>query len=203
MERTQSKTSVLLGCGLIGLALILSSHAVAQEPSSGNGNMPSTRIRRQILVSLIDRKLAVLEGRQVLRTFPVAVGAEVSPSPEGEFQIINRVANPAYYHPGTVIPAGIDNPIGPRWIGLDQKGYGIHGTNQPLSVGHAASHGCIRLRNSDVVQLFEMVRAGDMVEIRAQRDEQMAKIFGGVAATDTSAIAQARPVATEDTTSGQ
>jgi lipoprotein-anchoring transpeptidase ErfK/SrfK len=202
MERTQSEQRVLLICGAIALAVVMSSHAVGQEHSFAN-TTSSTRIRRQILVSLIDRKLAVLEDGKVLRTFPVAVGAEVSPSPEGEFQIIRRVANPTYYHPGTVIPAGIDNPIGPRWIGLNQKGYGIHGTNQPRSVGHAASHGCIRLRNSDIVQLFEMVRAGDTVEIRAERNEQMAQIFGGLAATDTSALAQTQPWTTGDTTSGQ
>jgi hypothetical protein len=102
-----------------------------------------------------------------------------------------------------VIPAGNDNPIGPRWIGLNQKGYGIHGTNQPHSVGHAASHGCIRLRNSDVVKLFEMVRTGDTVEIRAERDEQIAQIFGGFAASDASAMAQVQREGSATIASGQ
>jgi lipoprotein-anchoring transpeptidase ErfK/SrfK len=159
---------------------------------TASAQQPSARIPRQIVVSISDRKLAVIEDGKVLRTFPVSVGAAVSPSPTGEFQIVNRLANPTYYHPGTVIPPGDDNPIGPRWIGLSQKGFGIHGTNQPRSIGHAASHGCIRLNNRDVVQFFQMVSVGDTVSIRSERDEQIAQIFGGVADTDTSAVAQAQ-----------
>jgi len=136
---------------------------------------------KQILVSIPDRKLAVLEGGLVVRIFPVSIGAATSPSPVGTFQIVNLVVDPTYYHPGIVIPPGRDNPIGPRWIGLSRKGYGIHGTNEPKSVGRASSHGCIRLRNADIRQLFAMVHVGDMVEIRFERDRQTAEIFGGVA----------------------
>jgi lipoprotein-anchoring transpeptidase ErfK/SrfK len=134
--------------------------------------------RREVLVSIADRKLAVLRDGSVLKIFPVAVGASVSPSPAGGFQIANRVANPAYYHPGVVIPPGKDNPLGPRWIGLNKKGYGIHGTNEPGSIGKAASHGCIRLRNRDIQELFAMVMVGDIVQIRGERDQQTAEIFG-------------------------
>ena len=137
------------------------------------------RARRTVLVSIPDRKLAVIEDGDVIATFPVAVGADESPSPTGEFQIISRVANPTYYRPGTVIPSGKDNPVGTRWIGLSQKGYGIHGTNAPRSIGHAASHGCIRLRNRDVEKLFTMLQVGDVVQIRAERDDQIAQIFDG------------------------
>ena len=148
------------------------------------------RVARQVLVSIPDRKLAVLEGGKVIRTFPVAVGAEISPSPSGEFKIVNRIANPTYYHPGVVIPAGAGNPIGTRWLGLNRKGYGIHGTNEPKSIGKAASHGCIRLRNRDMEQLFRMVGVGDTVQIRGERDEQVAEIFGGAPVTQELAQAQ-------------
>jgi L,D-transpeptidase ErfK/SrfK len=120
----------------------------------------------------------------------VAVGATATPSPTGEFTIVSRVANPAYYHPGTVIPPGESNPLGTRWLGLSQKGYGIHGTNVPRSVGHARSHGCIRLRNRDVEKLFAMLQVGDAVEIHGERDEQVAQIFGGAADETTLASAQ-------------
>jgi len=133
---------------------------------------------RTVLVSLVDRKLAVIEDGVVVATFQVAVGADVTPSPTGEFKVVNRVENPTYYRPGNVIPAGKNNPVGTRWLGLSQKGYGIHGTNAPGSIGHAASHGCIRLRNSDVEKLFTMVQVGDTVEIRGERDEQVAQVFG-------------------------
>ena len=140
-----------------------------------------------MLISLADRKLAVIEDGNVIAKFSVAIGAAASPSPTGKFQIVNRVSNPTYYHPGTVIPSGKDNPVGARWIGLNQKGYGIHGTNAPKSVGHAASHGCIRLRNRDVERLFAMLKVGDAVEIHSERDEQVAQVFGG--STDDTTVA--------------
>jgi len=143
---------------------------------------------RTVLVSLVDRKLAVIEDGVVIATFQVAVGADVTPSPTGEFKVVSRVENPTYYHPGTVIPAGKNNPVGTRWLGLSQKGYGIHGTNAPGSIGHAASHGCIRLRNSDVEKLFTMVQVGDTVKIRGERDDEVAQIFG---ALDEKLLAEA------------
>ena len=132
---------------------------------------------RRIIVSIADRRLVVVEHDQILATFPVAVGAPTSPSPVGTFTVINRVANPTYYRPGTVIPPGPRNPIGTRWIGLSHKGYGIHGTDVPSSIGYAKSHGCIRLRNADVERLFEQVRAGDIVELRAELTPDIAPFF--------------------------
>jgi lipoprotein-anchoring transpeptidase ErfK/SrfK len=137
------------------------------------------RMRRVVLVSIADRRLAVIENGNVLAYFPVAVGAGVSPSPTGEFEIVSRVANPTYYHQGVVMAAGKDNPVGTRWMGLNLKGYGIHGTNAPRSIGHATSHGCIRLSNRDVERLYAMLRVGDIVEIRGERDEEIASVFGG------------------------
>jgi lipoprotein-anchoring transpeptidase ErfK/SrfK len=177
--KTAKITAVLV------LVLILAGNAAAQTQA----NIASLRPCRRVLVSIPDRELAVLEGEKVLRTFSIAVGAQVSPSPIGQFNIVSRVVNPTYYHPGVVIPAGKANPIGPRWIGLNHKGYGIHGTNEPLSIGKAASHGCIRLRNQEIKQLFAMLRVGDTVEIRAERDPEIAQIFGG-SSTETSTVAQ-------------
>lgn len=150
------------------------------------------RVHRVVLVSVPDRKLAVIEDGNVIATFSIAVGAAASPSPTGEFQIVSRVSNPTYYRPGTVIPSGKDNPVGTRWVGLSQKGYGIHGTNAPRSIGHAASHGCIRLRNRDMERLFTMLRVGDVVAIRGERDEQVAQVFG-TGADDTTVAATQVP----------
>jgi len=132
---------------------------------------------RRLVVSIPDRKLAVIENNEVVEVFTVAVGAPNSPSPTGTFTIVNRVANPTYYHPGKVIAPGPQNPIGTRWIGLNQKGYGIHGTDQPSSIGYAKSHGCIRLRNADVERLFERVRSGDVVELHAERTPELDQLF--------------------------
>lgn len=174
---------------ILALIVALASTAYGQNTAAAG-----PRVKRQVIVSVPDRKLAVLENGVVLRTFAVAVGAAVSPSPTGEFAVVNRLTEPTYYHAGVVIPAGPGNPLGPRWVGLNKQGYGIHGTNAPGSIGKAASHGCIRLRNRDIVQLFAMVSVGDTVEIRGERDEQAAEIFGGEVSTPV-AVAQAQTAA--------
>jgi lipoprotein-anchoring transpeptidase ErfK/SrfK len=185
------------------LALALAAPALGQSAQNANSVPASRRPGRRVLVSIPDRKLAVLEDEKVIRTFPVAVGAAVSPSPIGEFQIVSRIAHPTYYHPGVVIPPGSDNPIGPRWVGLNQKGYGIHGTNEPRSIGKAASHGCIRMRNRDIERFFRMVSVGDRVEISNARDEQIARIFGGVADGSGAEIAQAQAAGMTSAGGGQ
>src|SRR5580698_8812180 len=71
---------------------------------------------RQIVVSLEDRKLALVENGQVVKVYPVAVGKPSSPSPVGTFTIARRVANPTYHHDGKTIPPGPRNPVGSRWM---------------------------------------------------------------------------------------
>ncbi len=178
--------------------ILLVGFAAVAKGQDSKAETPVERItvQRQVVVSIPDRKLAVLENGKVVRIFRVAVGRRSSPSPTGEFRIAKRLSNPTYYHPGVVIPPGDDNPLGPRWVGLDQKGYGIHGTNEPWSIGKAASHGCIRMRNGDIKQFFALVSVGDAVQIRAERDQQIAEIFGGetqtiVAQADASQLAGA------------
>jgi|SRR4029077_10975220 len=175
----------------VDLAQGVESQVSAQRADAKLGQPPAQiRVKRQVIVSVPDRKLVVMQNGAVLRVFEVAVGADVSPSPSGTFEIVRRLTEPTYYHAGVVIPAGDDNPLGPRWVGLNKKGYGIHGTNAPRSIGKAASHGCIRMRNRDIVQFFAMVSVGDTVEIHGQRDEQVAEIFGGQASEPTE-VAQA------------
>jgi len=181
MDRPNGRATAKQGRAVLlaGLALALAAASFGQASSAPTVKSTAGRVPRTVLVSLPDRKLAVIEAGNVIATFPVAVGAAVSPSPTGEFEIVSRISNPTYYHPGSVIPSGRDNPVGTRWLGISQKGYGIHGTNAPRSVGRAASHGCIRLRNRDMEQLFTMVRVGDAVEIRGERDDEIAQIFDG------------------------
>jgi lipoprotein-anchoring transpeptidase ErfK/SrfK len=173
-----------------GILLALVLLGVKEGLAQNTAQLSRSRSSRHVVVSLSARKLAVLEDGKILRIFQIAVGADRSPSPTGEFEIVNRVSNPTYYHAGQAIPPGKDNPIGTRWVGLSKKGYGIHGTNAPRSIGKAASHGCIRLRNRDMEQLFPMLRAGDRVEIRSDQDQLMAQIF---VTTDQASMAVAAP----------
>jgi L,D-transpeptidase ErfK/SrfK len=200
MRRRTQKDQALRTRGTVSaprlaMALLLAAaRALAQDRTVASGQGPAAQIpepTRQIIVSIPDRKLALIEDGRLVKMYPVAVGSASSASPTGRFRIRERLTNPTYYAPGTVIPPGPGNPLGPRWIGLTSKGYGIHGTNEPRSIGHAASHGCVRMRNRDVADLFERVRAGDVVELHGERDDEILKWFGGDEAS--IALAQANP----------
>lgn len=143
--------------------------------------------KRVVVVSLEDRKLALIENGVVQKTYTVAVGKASTPSPVGTFTIESHVANPTYSHEGRVVPPGPQNPVGSRWMGLSIRGYGIHGTNVPSSIGKAASHGCIRMGKADVEELFSLVHVGDTVELIGTRNEETAKLFGMPATTMPSA----------------
>jgi|GEM_PF-6689527 len=131
----------------------------AQAPEVKGLNPPEENEPQRIVVSIPDRKLALLDARgTVIKTSDVAVGKHTTPTPTGSFKVVVRVPNPTYSRRGKVIGPGTSNPVGTRWLGLSKKHYGIHGTNVPSSIGHAASHG-IRMRNRDVEELFELVRA--------------------------------------------
>lgn len=167
---------------------------------------PASRV---LVLSIPDRMLALTEDGVVLKTFRVAVGKPSTPSPAGEMKIINKVADPTYYHKGTVVKPGKGNPLGSRWMGLSKPGYGIHGTNVQNSVGKAASHGCFRMRKHDVEELFILVRVGDLVEIHEERDAKVATIFvepgKNVIATPSVSLAHAlahAPEATEGEAGG-
>ncbi len=133
--------------------------------------------KRQIIISIADRQLAVIDHGQVLKTYPIAVGTRGTPSPDGDFVIINHAKDPVYRHGDTEIAPGKDNPLGTRWMGLSLKGYGIHGTNVQSSVGKAVSHGCFRMRKQDVEELYALVQVGDTVMVRRERDAMIAKVF--------------------------
>jgi lipoprotein-anchoring transpeptidase ErfK/SrfK len=146
----------------------------AQEPQEAAANDAPVR---KIVISIPDRRLALLQDGEVVKIYPVAVGADETPSPDGDFTIINHAVNPTYRHEGKEIGPGKNNPLGNRWMGLSRKGYGIHGTNVQSSVGKAASHGCFRMKKKDVEELYSLVQVGDTVTIRAERDELTASLF--------------------------
>ncbi|HWR17452.1 MAG TPA: L,D-transpeptidase [Terriglobales bacterium] len=164
---SETKTKLRL---ILAVLILAAARVYGQEQASQSA--------RQIVISIPDRKLALIENGTVTKVFSVAVGKAATPSPSGSFKIVTRITDPTYYAPGKIVEPGPLNPLGTRWIGLSQKGYGIHGTNAPKSIGKAASHGCIRMAKKDVEELFKIVRPGDVVEIRAERDELISQVFG-------------------------
>jgi LysM repeat protein len=118
------------------------------------------------VVELSDFSLTVhLQGYYVKR-YVIGIGKDGS-TPLGRFPVLNKVVNPQYTDPDGRVFEGTDpdNPLGERWIDLGDS-YGIHGTIDPDSVGRAASRGCIRLRNDDIVELYDFLIIGSEVAIR-------------------------------------
>jgi hypothetical protein len=151
--------------------------ATTQTASMASAQPVSDEHTRQIIISIADRRLALLEDGKLIKTYPIAVGTHSTPSPDGEFTIINHAVDPVYRHKGKEIEPGKNNPLGNRWMGLSLKGYGIHGTNVPGSIGKPASHGCFRMARLDVEDLYNRVKVGDTVIIRRERDALIAKVF--------------------------
>jgi hypothetical protein len=182
----------------VATAVLLVTEAMAQSDAKQQPVASATAAKRLIVVSLEDRKLALVEDGQVKRVYTVAVGKPSTPSPIGTFTIERRVANPTYHHDGKTVLPGPGNPVGTRWMGLSIHGYGIHGTNQPKLIGKAASHGCIRMSKADLEEFYDMVAVGDTVELVGQRNAETAQLFGG---GPNPAAPAAQPVQVAMTTS--
>jgi lipoprotein-anchoring transpeptidase ErfK/SrfK len=125
-----------------------------------------------IVIRRESKALYFYEGERLVRSFPVATGQAVYPTPIGDFHIIAMWRNPWWYPPHSQwarglkpIPPGPGNPLGTRWMGISAPGVGIHGTPDPASVGYSASHGCIRMYIPSAEWLFSHVRIGAPVFI--------------------------------------
>ncbi len=106
-----------------------------------------------IHVSLSNRTLTLLRNQTVVKVYPIAVGRMLHQTPIGEFIVINKAPNPG-------------GPYGTMWMSLSKKGYGIHGTNNPSSIGKEVSRGCIRMYNHNVEELARIIPIGTPVSIR-------------------------------------
>ena len=132
------------------------------------------------IVIKIDTKtnmLGVIQGEKLIAAYPVTIGSAHTASPIGEWKVRGIAKMPTFRYDKEMLqhgrrsgnfhllPPGPRNPVGVMWIALNKKGIGIHGTNDPGSIGRAASHGCIRLANWDIVRLATKIKKGDKVSI--------------------------------------
>jgi lipoprotein-anchoring transpeptidase ErfK/SrfK len=122
----------------------------------------------RLVVRLRKRRVDVYKNRVLQISYPVAVGQPGWETPKGKFQVIEMQKNPGWTHPLTqkVVPPGRDNPLGERWIAFwtDGNNYiGFHGTPDRRSIGKAASHGCVRMYNEHVRELYQLVKPGTPV----------------------------------------
>jgi hypothetical protein len=125
-----------------------------------------------IVIRRGQHRLWLYHGDRPWKTFGVAVGQPVYPTPTGRFEIVVMWRNPWWFPPAspwaqgaTPIPPGPGNPLGTRWMGLSAPGVGIHGTPDPASIGYSASHGCIRMLIPQAEWLFQHVVVGTPVFI--------------------------------------
>jgi lipoprotein-anchoring transpeptidase ErfK/SrfK len=129
-----------------------------------------------IVVSKAARTVQVLDaGGKPVATYPATIGSEHDPLPIGDWKVTKIEWNPTFYYDPNLfwnakpsdakatIKPGPRNPVGVVWIGLTKEHYGLHGTPFPASIGHAESHGCVRLTNWDAAEIAQMVSSGTPV----------------------------------------
>ncbi len=121
--------------------------------------------------------LGVFDAEKLIAAYPVTVGSQHTASPIGDWKVMRITKMPTFRYDKEMLqhgkrsgnfyllPPGPRNPVGVMWIALNKKGIGIHGTENPDSIGRAASHGCVRLANWDVVRLATKIKPGDSVSI--------------------------------------
>jgi lipoprotein-anchoring transpeptidase ErfK/SrfK len=161
----------------------VSSQAVNEmedQPGTQAGTPEQTGGAPAGVVIKVDVKtniLEVREGEKLIAAYPVTVGSTYTASPIGEWKVRGITKMPTFRYDKEMLQhgqrsgnfyllkPGPRNPVGVMWIALNKKGIGIHGINDPASIGHAASHGCIRLANWDVVRLATKIKPGDSVSI--------------------------------------
>ncbi|MGH8164175.1 MAG: L,D-transpeptidase family protein, partial [Rhodanobacteraceae bacterium] len=146
----------------------LSEHFIPANPALAG---------REIFIDTRERFLEVHEGDKLVAEFPITPGSKTLPAPLGVWKILGVAVLPWFRHDEGVlmhgvrtndfynIPPGPNNPVGILWMGLNKPGIGIHGTNNPETIGRAGSHGCIRMANWDAVRIKDLVSVGNKVTI--------------------------------------
>lgn len=124
----------------------------------------------RLVLKLEQRRVYVYKGEAVQKSYPVAVGRTGWETPTGNFKVMQMLQHPGWTNPltGEKMPPGPDNPLGERWIAFWTDGtnsIGFHGTPNRESVGRAASHGCVRMFNEDIRDLYEIVKLGTPVTV--------------------------------------
>ena len=130
------------------------------------------------ITRLVDKKadniVYAYNGDRLIATYPTTVGSSDTPSPTGTFSIVNRVKNPWYRATSGegkdkkvfMLPPGPNGPVGVVWMGLSKPSYGIHGSPVPEGISRQASHGCVRLTNWDVLEVYANVDTGTKVDLQ-------------------------------------
>ena len=139
-----------------------------------NPGAPLNEKITRLVAKKADNILYAHNGDRLIATYPTTVGSSDTPSPTGTFSIVNRVKNPWYRASSGegkdkkvfMLPPGPNGPVGVVWMGLSKPSYGIHGSPVPEGISRQASHGCVRLTNWDVLEVYANVDTGTKVDLQ-------------------------------------
>jgi len=156
----------LAAATVAALVLTWAGAAAAAQETRPQGIGPVPPEPTGILVNVPARTLYWYEDGELIRSFPVGVGTASTQTPSGRYRVETMAVDPWWLPPsgGPPVPPGPSNPLGTRWIGF-RGGYGIHGNNNPASVGGVVSLGCVRMYGPDVEWLYEQVQIGTPVTV--------------------------------------
>lgn len=147
---------------------------------------PASAGVRSININKAYHLLYLYDGGSISRVVPVCIGkgdTDDNQTPPGNYKIINIVNNPKWYFEGKTYEPYItdkENGLGIVWMGIDLPSYGLHGTNEPFSIGFDLSHGCVRMQNRDAYAISREVSVGTIVQIIDGKDDTVAKHLQGV-----------------------
>ena len=146
------KRLVLAALALLFAAALVAECLHTREPAAPSAAQPHEYV---IIIHVDEKRLYLLDHGELVKSFPIATGKPGYSSPIGDWKIANKGIKQS-------------KSFGARWLGLDVPWgvYGIHGTNAEGKIGAAVSHGCFRLRNRDILQLYKMVDIGTPVIVR-------------------------------------
>ena len=138
---------------------------------------PAAAAKTSVKVDVKTNMLSVFEGDKIIAAYPVTVGSTQTVTPIGEWKVRGLAKLPTFRYDERMLkrgersknfhmlPPGPNSPVGVVWIALNKRGIGIHGTDEPNTIGQAVSHGCIRLANWDIVRLAGRVKVGVPVSV--------------------------------------
>lgn len=150
------------------------TYKVGETITVFNPGAPLNEKITRIVAVKAENALYAYNGDRLIATYPTTVGSSDTPSPTGTYKIVNRVKNPWYKATQGegkdkqvfMLPPGPNGPVGVVWMGLNKPSYGIHGSPVPEGISRQASHGCVRLTNWDVLEVFANVDTGTSVELK-------------------------------------
>jgi len=134
--------------------------------ASASGSEKESFSKWRLKINIPATTMYVYKDDILWKELSVAVGRIEKQTPVGKFHIVSKIKDPTWSPEGKPpVPPGPDNPLGSYWLGLNIPGYGIHGNNNPFSIGYWVSSGCIRVKNADIEVLFHNLSIGTPVEI--------------------------------------